>query len=64
MDIRFPRSLIAGDLIAITAPSSGVPTHLHARLDLAINALRLRGYRVVEGRCLRCHHRGSITQQL
>ena len=63
MDIRFPRSLIAGDLIAITAPSSGVPTHLHARLDLAINALRLRGYRVVEGRCLRSQYKNKSADK-
>ncbi|MGN6653090.1 S66 family peptidase, partial [Trinickia sp.] len=53
MNIRFPEPLSSGDLIAVTAPSSGVPAHLHPRLDEAIDALRTRGYRVAEGECLR-----------
>ncbi|MCU7372321.1 hypothetical protein PEC18_15975 [Paucibacter sp. O1-1] len=36
-------------MIAVTAPSSGVPAPLHARLDLVIEHLRAQGYRVVEG---------------
>jgi muramoyltetrapeptide carboxypeptidase len=53
MNIRFPKPLAHGDLVALTAPSSGVPAPLHSRLDRAIDALRNRGYRVVEGECLR-----------
>ena len=53
MNIRYPKPLASGDLIAITAPSAGVSESMHPRLDLAIGALRQRGYRVVEGGCLR-----------
>ncbi|MGI4861290.1 MAG: S66 family peptidase [Janthinobacterium lividum] len=53
MTIRFPRPLAPGDLIALPAPSAGVPELLHPRLDRAIAALRKQGYRVVEGDCLR-----------
>ena len=53
MKIRYPAPLAPGDLIAITAPSSGVAESMHPRLELAISALRNRGYRVVEGDCLR-----------
>ena len=51
--IRFPRPLHPGDLIAVTAPSSGVSGAALARLDLVLDYLRSRGYRVVEGECLR-----------
>lgn len=53
---RCPRPLAAGDLVAVTAPSSGVPPSRHARLDRALDTLRRRGYRVVEGECLRAEH--------
>lgn len=53
MNIRYPKPLAPGDLIAITAPSSGVAQAMHPRLDLAIAALHRRGYRVIEGACLR-----------
>lgn len=53
MRIRFPAPLQPGDAIAVTAFSSGVHPRLHGRLDDALNELRARGYRVVEGRCLR-----------
>lgn len=55
--LRFPAPLQRGDLIAVTAPSSGVagPGPL-ARLDLVIAHLRARGFRVVEGDCLRAQH--------
>lgn len=36
----------------MTAPSSGVPAPLRARLDLAIGLLRERGFEVVVGECL------------
>ncbi|MEK8030614.1 S66 peptidase family protein [Ideonella sp. DXS29W] len=52
--IRFPRPLRPGDTVAITAPSSGVATTgALARLDLVLDHLRSRGFRVVEGDCLR-----------
>ncbi len=50
---RYPAPLKRGDLIAVTAPSSGVPPALHPRLDLVLEHLRLQGFRVVEGHCLR-----------
>ena len=51
--IRFPRPLVRGDLIAVTAPSSGVSGGAVARLDLVLDHLRACGFRVVEGACLR-----------
>lgn len=45
MNIRIPPKLVPGDLIAITAPSSEVPEHLHPRLELAIQHLRNRQWR-------------------
>ncbi len=50
---RLPDSLRPGDTIAVTAPSSGVPTPLLPRLDVAIAGLRRRGFEVIEGVCLR-----------
>ena len=50
---RYPAPLKRGDLIAVTAPSSGVPQALHARLDLVLEHLRSQGFRVEEGHCLR-----------
>lgn len=52
----YPAPLRAGDRIFVTAPSSGVPGPLHARLDIVIDHLRAQGYQVEEGRCLRAHH--------
>ncbi|WP_081080993.1 S66 peptidase family protein [Burkholderia territorii] len=63
MNIRFPKPLAHGDLIAITAPSSGVPMHFHPRLDAVIEALHQRGYRVVEGECLRQHYRSASASR-
>lgn len=59
MSVRFPPKLVAGDLIAVTAPSSGVPQHLHPRLELAIANLKKKGFRVREGRCLRSQHKNQ-----
>ncbi len=53
MPIRYPAPLKPGDLIAITAPSSGVEPPLHRRLDLCLQQLRGQGFRVEEGHCLR-----------
>ncbi|MEH8441162.1 LD-carboxypeptidase, partial [Klebsiella pneumoniae] len=35
MSVLFPPRLAPGDVIGVTAPSSGVPEHLHPRLELA-----------------------------
>lgn len=59
MMTRIPRRLAPGDLIAVTAPSSGVPQHLHTRLEHAINNLKKRGFRVREGECLRSQHKNK-----
>jgi muramoyltetrapeptide carboxypeptidase LdcA involved in peptidoglycan recycling len=45
--------LRAGDIIAITAPSSGVTGAHLPRLDLVLAYLRDLGYHVIEGECLR-----------
>jgi muramoyltetrapeptide carboxypeptidase len=60
---RYPRPLQPGSLIAVTAPSSGVPAPLHPRLDLVIEQLRVRGYRVREGRCLRQEHKNASASR-
>ena len=64
MNIRIPPKLSPGDLIAITAPSSGVPEHLHSRLELAIQHLRNRGYQVIEGECLRQQFKNKSADKL
>lgn len=53
MKIRFPKPLNPGDTIGVTAPSSGVENIHHPRLDLALSDLGKRGFKIVEGRCLR-----------
>lgn len=57
--IRFPKPLEPGDLIAVTAPSSGVGEDELPRLDLVLEHLRHQGYQVVEGRCLRGERKGA-----
>lgn len=52
MPIRYPRPLRPGDRIAVTSPSSGVSRELRRRLDVAIHAVRARGYEVVLGDCM------------
>lgn len=49
---RFPSPLRPGDRIGVTAPSSGVPDDLRARLDFCVDHLRGRGYDVMLGECL------------
>ncbi|MDP2369559.1 S66 family peptidase [Rhodoferax sp.] len=56
---RFPKPLRVGDLIAVTAPSSGVTGPALARLDLVLAHLRGLGYRIVEGECLRSQHKDA-----
>jgi muramoyltetrapeptide carboxypeptidase LdcA involved in peptidoglycan recycling len=54
MTLRFPRPLRPGDTVAITAPSSGVRSKgALRRLDLVLDHWRQRGFRVIEGECLR-----------
>lgn len=52
MVIRFPDPLAPGDTVAVTSPSSGVADRHKARLDVAVQAVRNRGYRVVIGDCM------------
>lgn len=52
MTIRYPRPLRAGDRVGVTSPSSGVDQALSARLNVAIDVLRGRGFEVVVGECM------------
>ncbi len=52
MTVRFPAPLQPGDLIGVTSPSSGVPTALLPRLEVALQHLRHRGFRVRVGACM------------
>ena len=52
MAIRYPAPLRPGDLVGVTAPSSGVPDELRPRLEAAVRHLQERGYRVRLGECL------------
>ena len=63
MSVLFPPRLAPGYVIGVTAPSSGVPEHLHPRLELAIKNLKKRGYQVREGRCLRSQHKNKSATQ-
>jgi muramoyltetrapeptide carboxypeptidase LdcA involved in peptidoglycan recycling len=49
---RFPRPLVPGDTVAVTAPSSGVGHALRPRLEVALRSLRDRGFEVVVGACM------------
>ncbi len=50
--MRFPRPLQPGDRIGVTSPSSGVAPRMQGRLDVALAALRDRGFDVVVGECM------------
>ncbi len=52
MEVRFPRPLAAGDVIAVTSPSSGVGDRLRPRIEASIASLRERGFDVVVGECM------------
>ena len=52
MPVRYPAPLRRGDLVGVTAPSSGVPADLRPRLDFCVDDLRRRGFEVLLGRCL------------
>ncbi|RYP88924.1 LD-carboxypeptidase [Nocardioides guangzhouensis] len=49
---RYPSALRPGDRIGVTAPSSGVETHLLPRFEACLDALRAQGFDVVTGRVL------------
>ncbi len=59
MTIRFPAPLQPKDLIGITAPSSGVNSTLHPKLNSAINTLQQRDYKILEGNCLRSEYKNA-----
>ena len=63
MNLSFPPPLQPGDLIAITAPSSGVVPAQHALLDQAIAQLQQLGFRVVEGECLRSQFKNTSADK-
>jgi len=50
--IRYPRPLETGDVIGVTAPSSGVSAEVRARFDVAVRTLTERGFVVEIGDCL------------
>ncbi len=50
--MRFPVALKPGDRVGVTAPSSGVPEKLRARIDVAIETIKARGHEVVVGDCM------------
>lgn len=52
MEIRYPQPLKPGDLIAVTAPSSGVGKSLQHRLDFAVQNLLNHGFEVQIGNCM------------
>lgn len=52
MQIRYPRPLVPGDTIGVTAPSSGVGEAVRGRFDHAVTWLREQGYVVEVGACL------------
>lgn len=50
--LLFPKPLIKGSKVAITAPSSGVHSKFDLRLKAAILNLEKQGLRIVQGQCL------------
>jgi muramoyltetrapeptide carboxypeptidase len=51
--MKYPKLLEKGSTIGICAPSSGVPEHLHSRLDCAIRNVEELGYRCLETKSVR-----------
>ncbi|MGI9155994.1 MAG: S66 family peptidase [Marmoricola sp.] len=52
MKLRYPRPLRPGDTIGVTSPSSGVQAPMASRMEVALDALRSRGYDLVVGECM------------
>jgi muramoyltetrapeptide carboxypeptidase LdcA involved in peptidoglycan recycling len=52
LPVRLPAPLRPGDVIGVTAPSSGVPDVLRPRLDAGVAWLRARGFELRLGECL------------
>jgi hypothetical protein len=50
--VRYPAPLQPGDLIAVTALSTGVADDVRPRLDFCVADLRERGYEVQVGACM------------
>jgi muramoyltetrapeptide carboxypeptidase len=50
--IRYPAPLRPGDVVGVTAPSSGVPVRLRGRLEFAVRHLERAGYEVLVGECI------------
>ncbi len=61
--IRYPRPLVTGDTIGVTSPSSGVADRHEARLDLAVQSLRDRGFDVIIGDCMGAETHVSASKQ-
>lgn len=57
--MKYPKPLQPGATIGVTAPSSGIEPPMHPRLDLALDMLRQRGFKVQEGSCLRSHSKNT-----
>ena len=51
--IIYPSPIKTGSVVGITAPSSGVDSKLHERLNLAELNLKNKGFEILEGNCLR-----------
>ncbi|GGO72500.1 S66 family peptidase [Bowmanella pacifica] len=61
--LHYPKPLKKGSTVAVTAPSSGVPEAMHARLDIVLAHLRHQGFNVIEGQCLRANHQHASASK-
>lgn len=52
MNLRFPRPLVAGDVVGVASPSSGASGPLQPRLDVARRAVEAAGFQVRVGECM------------
>ncbi|WP_131104844.1 S66 family peptidase [Ornithinimicrobium sufpigmenti] len=52
MQLRSPAPLRPGDVVGVTSPSSGVDDRLRPRLEVAVDAVRRRGFEVEVGDCM------------
>ena len=55
--IQFPKPLVPGDTLAITAFSSGIEPHHESRFDLIKSHLQSQGFNLRIGRCLFGNHK-------